>query len=225
VGDAIGQMLPIAVGIAVSPLPIVAVVLMLATPRGRVDGPAFVAAWIVGLAAIGAIVIAAVGDSAEADTGGTPGWVSGLKLGLGILLLLVALKQWRGRPRGGAPAELPKWMRALDTFGPVKALGAGVALSLLNPKNLLLAVGGATVIAQAGLSAGEEAGVLAVFVGIATIGVAIPVVLYFATGDRSRELLDQMKDWLARNNAVIMAVLLLVIGVKLIGDAISGFSG
>jgi predicted negative regulator of RcsB-dependent stress response len=51
------------------------------------------------------------------------------------------------------------------------------------------------------------------------------VVLYFATGDRSRELLDQMKDWLARNNAVIMAVLLLVIGVKLIGDAISGFSG
>jgi maltodextrin utilization protein YvdJ len=33
-----------------------------------------------------------------------------------------------------------------------------------------------------------------------------------------------MKDWLARNNAVIMAVLVLVIGVKLIGDAISGFS-
>jgi threonine/homoserine/homoserine lactone efflux protein len=224
VGDAIGQMLPIAVGIAVSPLPIVAVVLMLATPRGRVDGPAFVIAWIVGLAAIGVVVIAAVGDNAEADSGGTPSWVSGLKLGLGILLLLLGLKQWRGRPRGGAPAELPKWMAALDTFGPVKALGAGVVLSLLNPKNLLLAIGGATVIAQAGLSAGEEAGALAIFVAIATIGVAIPVVLYFAMGDRSRELLDAMKDWLARNNAVIMAVLLLVIGVKLIGDAISGFS-
>jgi threonine/homoserine/homoserine lactone efflux protein len=224
VGDAIGQMLPIAVGIAVSPLPIVAVVLMLATPRGRVDGPAFVIAWIVGLAAIGVVVIAAVGDSAEADAGGTPGWVDGLKLGLGILLLLLGLKQWRSRPRGGAPAELPKWMAALDSFGPVKALGAGVVLSLLNPKNLLLAIGGATVIAQAGLSAGEEAGALAIFVAIATIGVAIPVVLYFAMGDRSRELLDAMKDWLARNNAVIMAVLLLVIGVKLIGDAISGFS-
>jgi threonine/homoserine/homoserine lactone efflux protein len=224
VGDAIGQMLPIAVGIAVSPLPIVAVVLMLATPRGRVDGPAFVLAWIVGLAAIGAVVIAAVGGSAEADSGGTPEWVAGLKLGLGIVLLLLALKQWRDRPRGGAPAELPKWMRALDTFGPVKALGAGVALSLLNPKNLLLAIGGATVIAQAGLSAGQEAGALALFVAIATVGVAAPVVVYFAMGARSREVLDALKDWLARHNAAIMTVLLLVIGVKLIGDAISGFS-
>ena len=217
-------MLPIAVGIAVSPLPIVAVVLMLATPRGRADGPAFLAAWIVGLAAIGAVVIAAVGDSAEDDAGGTPGWVSGLKLALGLLLLLVAAKQWRERPRGDAP-ELPKWMHALDTFGPAKALGAGVLLSLLNPKNLLLAIAGATVIAQGGLTAGEEAGALAIFVAIATIGVATPVVLYFAMGDRSREILDAMKDWMARNNAVIMAVLMLIIGVKLIGDAISGFAG
>lgn len=224
-GDVIGQMLPIAVGIAISPLPIVAVVLMLATPRGRVDGPAFVAAWIIGLAAIGAIVIAAVGGEAEADSGGPPDWVSGLKLALGIGLLLVGVKGWRGRPRAGEAAELPKWMRALDTFGPVKALGAGVALSLLNPKNLLLAIAGATVIAQGGLSAGQEAGALAVFVAIATIGVATPVVLYFALGERSREVLDGMKGWMARNNAVIMAVLLLIIGVKLIGDAISGFSG
>ena len=97
-------------------------------------------------------------------------------------------------------------------------------LSLLNPKNLLLAIGGATVIAQGGLSAGQEAGALAIFVAIATIGVAIPVVIFFAMGERSRELLDAMRDWMARNNAVIMAVLLLIIGVKLIGDAISGFS-
>lgn len=218
-------MLPIAVGIAISPLPIVAVVLLLATPRGRVDGPAFVAAWIVGLAAIGAVVIAAVGDHAEADPGGAPGWVSALKLGLGVVLVLLALTQWRGRPRGAATADLPRWMAALDSFGPVKSLGAGVALSLLNPKNLLLAIAGATVIAQAGLPPGEEAGALAIFVAIATIGVATPVVLYFALGDRSRRMLDEMKGWLAQHNAAIMAVLLIVIGVKLIGDAISGFSG
>jgi hypothetical protein len=43
-------------------------------------------------------------------------------------------------------------------------------------------------------------------------------------GARSQELLGKLKTWLARNNAVIMAVLLLIIGVKLIGNAISGFS-
>jgi hypothetical protein len=54
--------------------------------------------------------------------------------------------------------------------------------------------------------------------------VATPLVIYFALGDRAPGLLNRLKTWLARNNGVIMAVLLLVIGVKLIGDAISGLS-
>ena len=63
-----------------------------------------------------------------------------------------------------------------------------------------------------------------IFVAIASVGVAAPVAVYFAMGDRSRDLLDELKLWLVRNNAVIMAVLMLIIGVKLIGSAISGFS-
>jgi hypothetical protein len=62
------------------------------------------------------------------------------------------------------------------------------------------------------------------FGAIASIGVAAPVVISFALGERSGPLLDRLKDWMARDNAVIMAVLLLIIGVKLIGDAITGFS-
>jgi threonine/homoserine/homoserine lactone efflux protein len=115
-------------------------------------------------------------------------------------------------------------MNALDRFTPAKAAGAGLLLSALNPKNLLLTIAGAAAIAQAGISAGQQVAAYALFVLIATIGVGAPVVVYFALGDRSREMLSEMKDWLARNNAVIMAVLLLVIGVKLIGDAITGFS-
>src|SRR6185436_1746651 len=49
-GPGIGDFLPSAVGVAISPLPIVAVVLMLVTPRGRVNGPMFVVGWWVGLA-------------------------------------------------------------------------------------------------------------------------------------------------------------------------------
>ena len=114
-------------------------------------------------------------------------------------------------------------MRALDSFTPVKAAGAGVLLSGLNPKNLLLAVAGAAAIAQTGIDAGEQAIAYALFVLIATLGVGLPVALALVMGERSRELLDRLKDWLASNNAVIMAVLLVVIGAKLIGDAISGF--
>jgi threonine/homoserine/homoserine lactone efflux protein len=225
-GEAVGQFLPIAIGVAISPLPIVAVVLMLAGPRGRVNGPVFVLAGVVGLAAVGAIVIAAVGDGAEPDAGGTPEWLDWLRLALGLGLLLLAARQWRGRPRGDdQAAELPRWLRSIDRFSWPQAAGAGVALSaVLNPKNLLLAVAGATVIAQAGLPAGEEAGALAIFIAIATIGPATPVAVSFAMGPRARAPLDAMKDWLARHNAAIMAVVLVVIALKLVGDAISGFS-
>lgn len=41
VGAAIGEMLPLAIGIAISPLAIVAVILILTTPRARTNGPAF----------------------------------------------------------------------------------------------------------------------------------------------------------------------------------------
>ena len=44
-------------------------------------------------------------------------------------------------------------------------------------------------------------------------------------GERSERLLAGLKDWMSANNAVIMAVLCLVIGAKLIGDGIGALSG
>jgi threonine/homoserine/homoserine lactone efflux protein len=114
-------------------------------------------------------------------------------------------------------------MQALDEFTPVKAGGIGVLLSAVNPKNLLLTVAGAATIAQTGIDAGEQAVAYAVFVIVASAGVALPVVVALAMGPRSKDLLDDLEDWLATNNAVIMSVLLIVIASKLIGDAISGF--
>jgi formate-dependent nitrite reductase membrane component NrfD len=94
----------------------------------------------------------------------------------------------------------------------------------VRPKNLLLAVGGAAAIAQTGIAAGQQAIAYAVFTVIATLGVAAPVVIYFAMGTRSGELLGRLKGWMRRNNAVILAVVLVVIGVTLIGDGIGGLA-
>jgi threonine/homoserine/homoserine lactone efflux protein len=222
-GDAIGQVLSFGVGVSLSPVPIIGVVLMLGTPRARVNGPAFIAGWVLGLAAVGTIVLlAASGADASQDTGPAD-WVNWLKLTLGVLLLLVALKQWRGRPAAGEDAELPKWMRAIDTFKPGKAAGLGVLLSAANPKNLLLAVGAAAAIAQTGATTGDQALALAVFVLIGTLGPGLPVALYVAMGERSKHTLDHVKAWMGTHNAAIMAVLCLVLGAKLVGDAISGF--
>ncbi|MFZ0378668.1 MAG: GAP family protein [Solirubrobacteraceae bacterium] len=76
-GQAIGQVLPYAVGVALSPVPIIAVVLMLATPQGRINGPAFLAGWIVGIAVLGRIVLlvasGACGDRSDRSQHRGPG--------------------------------------------------------------------------------------------------------------------------------------------------------
>lgn len=223
-GQAIGQVLPVGIGVAVSPVPIIAVVLMLATPKGRVNGPAFLAGWIAGLAVVGTLVLL-ISSGASASSDGAPAtWVSILKIVLGLLLVLLAVKQWRGRPRGDAEPELPVWMKTVDTFTPVKSAGMAVLLSAINPKNLLLTVGAAAAIAQTGSSTIDQAVALAVFVLLGTLGVGAPVGIYYAMGDKATKILGDLHEWMARENATIMAILCLIIGAKLIGDAISALA-
>ncbi len=222
-GNAIGDILPLAVGVAISPVPIIAVVLMLGTPSARSNGPAFAFGWLLGLTIVGVIVLAlASGDATSDEQPST--WVSVLKLMLGVLFLLIAVKQWRGRPKPGEESSLPRWMQAIDTFTAGRSFGFGAVLSGVNPKNLALAVAAGVTIAQNELSGGQEAGALAIFVLIGSLTILAPVVIYFAMGARAARLLDAMKEWMAAHNAAIMTVLLLVLGAKLIGDAVAGFS-
>jgi threonine/homoserine/homoserine lactone efflux protein len=219
--DAIGQVLPFAVVVALSPIPIIGVVLMLSTPRGHSNGPAFILGWIVGLSVVGAIVLLVASGAGASESGQPATWVGVLKLVLGVLLLLLAARQWRGRPRGDADAALPGWMRTVDHFTAGRAVAMGFALSAINPKNLVLTIGAAAAIAQSGIGTGDQAIALAVFVLVGTLGPGIPVAIYFLMGERAARMLDELKEWMGHHNAAIMAVLLLVIGVKLIGDGIS----
>lgn len=71
------------------------------------------------------------------------------------------------------------------------------------------------------MSTGEEIGALAVFVILASLTVALPVIVFLILGDRAEAGLTSLKDWMAQNNAVIMAVLFVVFGAMLIGDGIT----
>ena len=119
---------------------------------------------------------------------------------------------------------MPKWMAAIDKATPPAALGLAAVLSGANPKNLLLAVAGGAAIAQTGIPGGQQAIAYLIFALIGTLGVGIPVGIYFAMGARSDKLLAGLKDWMTQHNAVIMSVLCLVIATKLIGDGISGLT-
>ncbi len=117
---------------------------------------------------------------------------------------------------------MPKWMASIDKTTPLVAVGLGALLSGLNPKNLLFDIAAGTAIAQADLSTSEALVPFLVFVLVASVSVAVPVVWYLLAQESASKALDSWKTWLTANNALVMAILLLVLGVKFFGQGLGG---
>lgn len=217
-GEAIGAILGEAIGVAISPVPIIAVILMLFSKSAKANSLSFLVGWLIGLLGAGLIVLALGISSSD----GAPSTASGvIKILIGAVFILLGIKQWRSRPKPGEQAKTPGWMSAIDDFSTAKAFGVGLVLSAVNPKNLGLTIAAAASIGSAGLSSGEEIVVLVVFVLIASVGVAAPVVMNLILGSKAEHTLNEMKEWLVANNATVMAVLFVVLGAKVLGGGIS----
>ena len=223
-GAVIGDLLPLGLGVALSPIPISAVILMLLSRQAARTSTGFLAGWVAGIVVVTVVVFLLVGQAGNSSTGKPSTVASVLKLVFGVLLLGLAVRQWRERPKPGVAAELPKWMSTIDslTFG--KALGLGFLLSAVNPKNLVMCLAAGTAIGAAHLSGGEDAVAVAVFTVIAASTVAIPVIGYLTARTKMAGPLESLRNWLTQNNATVTAVLLLVIGVVLLGKGISGLT-
>ena len=219
---AIGEILPLAIGIAISPLPIIAVILMLTTPKARTNGPAFLAGWLLGLVVVAGLVLVVTDAAGAAASSDRSRIVSLAILVLGVVLLVLAWRQFKSRPGPGEETPAPKWMQALDGFTATRSLSVGALFSGVKPKNLILAAAAAASIAQSGIAGPQQVAVLLVLLLVGSVGIIAPVAVYFAMGDRAEPLLDGWKTWLSANNATVMIVLFLVFGVVLLGKGIGG---
>jgi len=222
-GSVIGDILPLALGIAISPIPIIAAILMLLSPKAKGTSVGFLIGWVLGIlvAVVLFTLLASVIPEQDPDASKP---ISGvIKILLGIALLFLALRQWRSRPKPGEEPVLPKWMAAIDTMTAGRGFVLGFLLSAVNPKNLLMAVAAGEIIGTGGLTVGEEALAILVFVLIAACTVAVPVIAYLVAPKRMAGPLESLRGWLVHNNATIMSVLLLVIGVVVIGKGIASF--
>jgi threonine/homoserine/homoserine lactone efflux protein len=218
-GEAIGDLLPSAVAIALSPIPIVAVVLVLGAPRARTAGPAFALGWAAGLVATTVVLVALLGGADDPDSDTATG-INWLKVAIGVLFLVLAAKQFKQRPQDGVPQAAPGWVASVDDITAPRAAVLGAALSSVNPKNLALVVTGAATIAQAGLDGADTAIAVAVFVVLSSVVVAGSVLAYLVDAERAERPLAALRRFMSDNNAVIMMVVLLLLGAKLLGDGL-----
>ena len=217
--DAIGDLLPSALAVALSPIPIIAIVLVLGAPYARMAGPAFAVGWIAGLLSVSVIMVLLVGrgDDPDSDDPGPqlaedrdrdPVPSDGRQ----------AVDE---RPKEGEEPEMPSWMATIDTATPPRAALLGAALSGANPKNLALTLAAAASIAEAGLDPGDTAIAVAVFIALGSVTVAGSVLFYLIDADRAARPLAAIKQFMSDNNAVIMMVVLLLLGAKLLGDGLA----
>ena len=223
-GAVIGELLALAVGVAISPIPIIAVILMLLSRQAARTSSGLLTGWVAGIVVVTVVALLLVGEAADTSAGEPSTVSSVLKLVFGLLLVVLAVRQWRERPKPGETAVMPKWMSGIDSFSFGKALGLGFVLSAVNPKNLVLCLGAGTTIGAAHLSGGGDVVAVVVFTLIAASTVTVPVIGYLAARDRMAQPLESLRGWLEQNNATVMAVLLLVIGVVLLGEGIGGLS-
>lgn len=214
--QAIGHILPIAVAVAISSVPIMATVLILLSPKGTQTALPFLVGWVIGMAVvvtlctIGAQVIPAPRSPRREATSIA---IAGILVG--IALVVVAIVEWR-RGRRHPSDALPKWLSSVDKLGPWSAFGIAIALNV-RPKGLLLAIAAGLAIRAANLSTGESAVVIAIYTIIGALTVAVPVIMSLVDRKGMQPRLLEMKDWISRNNTTVTALIVLLIGVVIIG--------
>lgn len=219
-GSVIGELLPLALGVAISPVPIIAVILMLFAPRAGGTSAGFMAGWIAGIVVATTVFLLITGTTDPGTDSKPSATLSWIKLLLGVVVVLLGVRNWRSRPKPGEKATLPKWMAMIDKFTPVKAAGLGFLLSGVNPKNLAMCAAAGVAIAGGSLGAGSDVAAVVIFTVIAASTVTVPVIAYSVAADRMRGPLNGLKAWLEDNNTTVMSVLLLVLGVVLFGKGL-----
>ncbi len=218
----IGDIIPLALVVTISPINIIAAILLLFSRRPLANASSYLVGFVVGVAGMLAAFIA-IADALDLSTGSDPSTgAAAVLLAAGVGLVVAAARKFARRPRAGDAAVMPKWMDGIASYSGAKSLLVGMAVGALNPKNIVVGLAAAVAVGSVSLSIGAQIATAAAYVVVAVLGVAAPIVTMLVLGDRAPVVLDGWRTWLGQNNATVMSVLFLIFGVVLIGKGVAG---
>lgn len=207
----LAELIPLAMVVALSPLSIIPGILMLHTPRPRPTSLAFLAGWILGIAAITAVFVGA-SDLAD-DSGEASRWGPYVRIVIGAALIAFGIYRWLTRNKS---AHAPKWLSAMTAIGPGRAFLTAIVLTVTNLKVFAMCAAAGAAIATAELSRSDAWTAVAIFTALAASSVALPVLAYQVAAERLDQPLNRLKTWMETNHGALVAVILVVIGVALL---------
>jgi len=205
------EWLPFAIAIAASPFPVIPVILLLFTARPRAASSAFLGGWATGVLVPTAVFVA-LAEVIEHNEH-PPAWASWVRIAIGAALVVLGVHQWLTRH---ATSESPAWMRSLESAGPRSAARTALLLSAVNPKVLLLAAAGGLAIGSSSSGWAADATAVLGFTVVASVSVAVPVLLFLVRGERILRPLAVVRDWLESHSSTLMAIVITVIGLAML---------
>jgi hypothetical protein len=206
------DLLLIGLGITLEPFPVTAFILILSAEKGTRKGLAFILGWLACLVAVIAAVVLVTGGNPPRPSTAPSTAAIAVKLALGVVLILFAVRQWR---RMGRPRKPPTWMARLDRL----SLWASAGLAAFLQPWALVAAGAATV-TQAKLSSAADYLVLLLFVLLATASfLYLELYAAFAPAAAGARL-EQLRTWLDTHRDQVIIVLSLLLGFWLAGKSI-----
>ena len=215
--NAVDQALPMAIGLMLSPFPVLALLIILMTANARQNSFGFMIGWFLGIMAVALLtflVPAIAGGNREPSV--ASGWI---RLTFGVLLLIGAVKQFNKRPGKGETPQIPRLIERLDRVGVGASLFTGFLLSGVNVKNLMFIAGGTLTIIQAPGAISAHLLAFVIFTLIGTLLLFLILMVYFVLGDKAQQALMTSRKWLTQHVYVVLAALLFFISAILLSQA------
>lgn len=208
-----------AVGIALSPFPVIAITLVLGSENALIKGLTFAVGWLIGLGALVGLSfwllvnLDSLGNQPDQSTN----WV---RLVFGSMLLLLAVKKWFSRSRPSEREAVPGWIKTVDTLSPSKTLALGVTLGGINPKNLAFSILFITDLLGAGFPIWSSIVYILLFLLMSSLVILGSVGYYLLAPTSAAKRLLQIKTFMIVQNDTIMMLMFFIFGLLLIGKSL-----
>ncbi len=209
-----------AAGVAISPTPVIVVILMLFSPTGRRNAIAYLVGWIIGLVLLGAILLAFLNTALDYLESNSLFSRPVIQILLGIGILVLGWRRWNKVPKTTPEEAMPKWFASVDNmltkssdkFTPRRALGLALVMSALSPKNIALMLALFVSISQAGLDARDAFILIFIFILVSSVTIGIPILYAMMKGEDAHDALNGWKTWVVLNRGRAVALLLFMLG-------------
>ena len=217
------SLIPLGLAAAFQPPQVIAMLVLLQTKRGIINGLSFMIGMFFFRMVLGLgfwFFASSLEESVESTGGRFSFLVSGVLMVLGLLLLVNALRRAFSAPNEDQTAS--SWLENLKDVSPVRAGLVGIAFLALDPKDWVTDLAAVNLIADADLSGANSLMTYLIYLLMALSLLLIPLISILVFPKKAKRVLNRLSGWLEQHMRSIEIIMAIIFGLVFIGIGLGG---